>query len=83
MKREEIINSIKRDILSFEYTATIETLTNNRAIAARDVFLPMIEKMDDDWLMGNWDIDIYRIAVLENGIPSMRRVNRFYPELLK
>jgi len=83
MNRQIIIDSIKRDIASLDYGETIETLTSKKAIAARDIFLPMIEKMDDEWLMKNWEIDIYRIAILENGEPSMMRVRRLYPELLK
>ena len=85
MNRNEIINSIKRDIATWDDASggDINKLQSKRAIAARDVFLPMIERMDDEWLQKNWDIGIYQIAILENGEPSMKRVNRLYPELLK
>lgn len=83
MNRTEIIEGIKRDIVSFNSDANIDNLTSKRAIVARDIILPLIEKMDDEWLLKNWDIDIMAISVLDNGAPSMKRVTRLYPELLK
>jgi len=85
MKRQEIIESLKLDIARWDDAAEgdITKLQSNRAIAARDIFLPMIEKMDDDWLQANRDISIMTISTLANGEPSMRIVKRLYPELLK
>jgi predicted DNA-binding protein len=74
MERQVILDCFKRDI---------EQLGETKAKMAREIILPLIEKMDDFWLEKHWDLQIGRITILTDGQPDMKRVKRIYPELLK
>ena len=82
--KARIIDGLKRDICQFDFPTTeIGKLKSKRAIAARDIVLPMVERMSDAWLSRHEDLDIMEITLLEGGQPSMKRVQRYYPELLQ
>ena len=73
MNRQEIIDSMKQNA---------ENLGGKKGDMAIRVILPLIERMDDYWLASHADLDISRLTVLDNGQPSMKRIERMYPELL-
>jgi len=76
---EEIRESIHNDVARMSPQEFDE-----RTIAmARDIILPLIDKVSDpEWFKKNKNIDIVGLAVLRDGQPDMRRINRWYPELV-